>query len=196
MRLSAFLGLLALVCATAVIVRSDAQSPTAPQFTGDNKLVRPKDYREWIYLSSGLGMNYNGPTEGVGQFTNVFVLPAAYRQFLKDGHWPDGTMFVLEERNAESKGSIVRSGHYQSDLAGLAASVKDEKRFNGKWAYFVFEGDETAASEMPQKSCWSCHNSHAAVDNTFVQFYPTLKPLAERFGTYDAKKAEQISTAQ
>ena len=29
-----------------------------PQFTKDNRLTRPADYREWIFLSSGLGMTY------------------------------------------------------------------------------------------------------------------------------------------
>jgi hypothetical protein len=27
------------------------------------------------------------------------------------------------------------------------------------------------------------------VDNTFVQFYPTLKPVAEKHGTYNQAKA-------
>jgi hypothetical protein len=26
--------------------------------------------------------------------------------------------------------------------------------------------------------CYSCHAQHAAVDTTFVQFYPTLLPVA------------------
>jgi hypothetical protein len=34
--------------------------------------------------------------------------------------------------------------------------------------------------------CYSCHEQHAAVDNTFVQFYPTLLPIAESKGTLSA----------
>jgi hypothetical protein len=45
-----------------------------PQYSGD-KLVRPDGYREWIYLSSGLGMNYNASAMGPELFTNVFVAP-------------------------------------------------------------------------------------------------------------------------
>jgi hypothetical protein len=33
--------------------------------------------------------------------------------------------------------------------------------------------------------CWSCHDQHAAVEHTFVQFYPTLKPVAKNLGTYN-----------
>jgi hypothetical protein len=31
--------------------------------------------------------------------------------------------------------------------------------------------------------CYSCHLAHAAVDTTFVQFYPTLLPVAKAKGT-------------
>lgn len=38
---------------------------------------------------------------------------------------------------------------------------------------------------IPVKAhCYSCHASHAAVDTTFVQFYPTLLPLAKEKGTF------------
>jgi aspartate oxidase len=33
---------------------------------------------------------------------------------------------------------------------------------------------------IPQsEACYSCHAAHAAVDTTFVQFYPTLLPIAQ-----------------
>ena len=39
---------------------------------------------------------------------------------------------------------------------------------------------------MPKgNDCWFCHEQHDAVEHTFVQFYPTLKPGAENFGTYN-----------
>lgn len=166
------------------------QETAGPQFTKDNQLVRPSNYREWIYISSGLGMSYtDSSSAGPGSFTNVFVAPAAYREFVATGKWPDQTMFVLEERTASNKGSINRSGHFQGGLEGLAASVKDEKRFPEKWAYFSFGDGAKAASANPKDGCWQCHNSHGAVTNTFVQFYPTLKEVAQKHGTYDEGKA-------
>jgi hypothetical protein len=75
-----------------------------PQFNG-NALIRPADYREWIFLSAGLGMSYRPPAEGATPaFDNVFVNPSAYRSFLKTGTWPDGTVLVLEIRNAQDRG--------------------------------------------------------------------------------------------
>ena len=41
-------------------------------------------------------------------------------------------------------------------------------------------------------SCYGCHGEHTAVENTFVQFYPTLFEVAQKFGTvkptYDPKR--------
>src|SRR5262249_39434324 len=100
--------------------------------------------------------------------------------------WPDKTMFVLENRASESKGSINKAGHFQSDLTGLAVEVKDAGRYAGTWAYFDFGSNTNTASAMtgPEDACWRCHNDNAAVEHTFVQFYPTLKPVALKFGTY------------
>ena len=171
-----------------------ASAPTdAPQYAADGRLVLPRDYRGWIYLSSGLGMEYNAEGKPGSEFTNVFVKPSAYRAFLKTGRWPDRTVFVLEERASATRGSINRSGHYQTGLRSLAASVKDVKRFREKWAYFSFGKDARQARANPPAACFQCHNSHGAVDNTFVQFYPTLKPVAEKHGTYSKSKASAES---
>ena len=66
----------------AVILVAQTTSSDAPQFTPDGQLVLPKDYREWVYLSSGLGMTY-GPAAQADQrnpmFDNVFVTRAAYK---------------------------------------------------------------------------------------------------------------------
>jgi len=35
-------------------------------------------------------------------------------------------------------------------------------------------------------SCYSCHAAHGAVDTTFVQFYPTLLPIATAKETLSA----------
>jgi hypothetical protein len=161
-----------------------AETATPRPIYEGKKLVRPEGYREWVYLSSGLGMSYNPTPGSPDQFTNVFVPQRAYHEFLSGGKWPDKTMFVLEERASESKGSINKSGHFQTDLAGLAVEVKDENRFQDKWAYFSFRGDAKSVEANPKAQCWQCHNDNAAVEHTFVQFYPTLKPVAEKFGTY------------
>ncbi|PWU07373.1 MAG: cytochrome P460 [Terriglobia bacterium] len=148
--------------------------------------MRPQNYREWIYLSSGLGMTY-GPLERPGEpnFDNVFVNPSAYKAFLQSGRWPDKTVFVLEVRASQSKGSINRGGHFQGDVIGIETHVKDEKRFPRKWAFFGFrQGSDTSEPPAAETSnCYTCHEPNGAVDTTFVQFYPTLIPVAKEKST-------------
>jgi hypothetical protein len=171
------------LAATVLVAASSDSTPGHPQYTGANQLLRPADYREWIFLSSGLGMSYS-TQPGHEMFTNVFVPQWAYQDFLKSGKWPNHTIFVVEDRFATSKGSINKLGHYQTDSMGIGVEVKDETRFPDKWAYFSFDEDTKSASANPKAGCWSCHEEHAAVEHSFVQFYPTLKPVAKKFGTY------------
>jgi hypothetical protein len=166
------------------------QAPTEqPRYTGDGQLMRPDNYREWIYLSSGLGMTY-GTVESAAnaqpeRFDNVFVTPPAYRAFLQTGAWPDKTMFALEVRDSATKGSINKGGHYQEGMAALEIHVKDQARFRTRWAFFGFGSAEQTAKPFPQDSaCQVCHAKSGAVDETFVQFYPTLIPGAKAKGTW------------
>jgi cytochrome P460 len=155
-----------------------------PQYTSDNHLLAPSHYRQWMFLSAGLGMSYSPQPTDHQMFTNVFVPQWAYQEFEKSGKWPDKTMFVVEERASETKGSINQTGHFQSDLMGYGAEVKDESRFPDKWVYFNFDVDARSAAVNPKEACFQCHENHAAVEHSFVQFYPTLKPIAKKFGTY------------
>ncbi len=97
------------VCFGALQAAPD-QSSDKPQYTSDNKLLPPKNFREWIFLSSGLGMSYSPQGADHQMFTNVFVPHWAYSEFLKNGKWPDQTMFVVEERSSQTKGSINKAG--------------------------------------------------------------------------------------
>jgi len=154
-----------------------------------NRVVLPADYREWVFLTSSLDLNYNDAVPGASGrpsvLDNVFVNPEAYRSFVQTGTWPDKTVFVKENRIAASAGTISKSGKFQTGIASMELHVKDEARFPGKWAFFVFGGndDKTAAMVPPAADCYSCHAAHGAVETTFVQFYPTLLPLAEARGT-------------
>jgi hypothetical protein len=161
---------------------------SAPQFTADGKLVRPAGYRKWVYVSSGYGMSYSQSPGGMQMFTNVFVSPPAYDSFVANGKWPDKTVFVLEVYGSTSRGSINKHGSYQTDLSGLDVEVKDEARFADKWAYFNFsETARSASADTPSRNdCWKCHEQNAAVEHSFVQFYPELLKIARAKGTIKA----------
>jgi len=174
--------------ATAATEQAPAASAFAPSYTEDGKLRRPDNYREWIYLSTGLDMNYRERPTGMdhSMFDNVFAEPSAWRAFRETGTWPNGTVLVMEVRGASDKGSINKAGHFQTaDLMGMEVHVRDS-RFPGGWAFFVFDNDDTASPLPQEASCYTCHRAHGAVDTTFVQFYPTLLGLAREKHTLSA----------
>lgn len=166
-----------------------------PTYTKEGGLVPPLEYREWVYLTSGLDMSYTPKASGdMSMFDNVFVNPEAYRAFLATGAWPDKTVMLLESRGAESKGSINKSGHFQSGgVMGLEVHLKDESRFPGKWAFFDVVNENKATLIPTSAPCYSCHAEHAAVDTTFVQFYPTLLPIARQKGTLSANYLKDVA---
>jgi hypothetical protein len=149
-------------------------------------LTPPANYRDWVFLSSGVDMSYSEHPAMVDThtFDNVFAPPAAYAAFKRTGVWPDKTVLMLENRGAKSKGSINRLGQFQTgEIMGLEAHVKDTARFKGGWGFFAIHG-ETPARQIPYTAtCYACHEAHGAADTTFVQFYPTLLPVATRLGT-------------
>ena len=193
--------MLPLVAMVAVLISlglQQARQPQAqtnnPRFTADGQLIMPANYREWVWLSSGLGMTYNPPSQGTSTsdpaFDNVFVNPEAYRSFMETGSWPDKTILILEGRSSMSNASINQAGHFQGQQRALEAEVKD----GGKWTFYNFENAGASSNFVPVSSakalqppasdrCHSCHSEHGAVDSTFVQFYPTLFDVAKRKGT-------------
>lgn len=176
---------------TGLLMCSAAVYGQMPELNDANELTFPQDYREWIYLSSGLGMTYGpaapGPLEDP-RFDTVYVNPPAYRKFKETGTWPEGAMFVLEIRYSTSQGSINKGGYYQTDVAAIEATVKD-KRFPGGWGYFEFGGGLTPqrakSAELANRGagCRNCHTANGAVDSTFTQFYPAALEIALAKGT-------------
>jgi hypothetical protein len=162
-------------------------------YTSDGKLKYPTNYREWIFLSSGLDMSYTVTKEkmGAGMFNNVFVNPGAYRGYQQTGHWPEGTVLVLENRGAalgSEHDAFLKGGKVQTtEGMGMEVHVLDSAHAAGDgWAFYGF-GDDKLGKVIPRPaSCYTCHEAHAAVDTTFVQFYPTLLEAAEKHKTVSA----------
>jgi Cytochrome P460 len=176
-----------------------AAPAAGPAYAANGDMLPPTNYREWVYLSTGIDMSYSPKAMAMdhSMFDNVFVNPEAYRSFVATGTWPDKTVLVLEVREARDKGSINHSGHFQGEgIMGMEVHVKDEARFPGKWAFFDFDSPTKSGTLIPEKApCYTCHAQHAAVDTTFVQFYPTLLPIARQKGTLSAEFAKEDAAA-
>jgi hypothetical protein len=179
----------------AAFHRSATPAGSGPEYTGDAQLRFPEHYRDWVYLTTGFDMSYNPAMRmGHDMFDNVFVNPEAYKAFVETGTWPDKTILVLEARGAQSKGSINQQGSYQgTEVMAVEVHVKDEAHFPGKWAFFGFDDGKTAKMIPASADCYTCHAAHAAVDTTFVQFYPTLLPIAKSKGTLSASYVKENS---
>ena len=178
---------LALMGAAATSLAAPAPDDSGqPHYDSAGRLIPPSDYRDWVFLSSGVDMSYSAAPASAGShtFDNVFAPRAAYLAFKRTGVWPDKTVLLLENRGGATKGSINKQGVFQTgEVMGMEAHVKDTARFEGGWAFFAFDGKGPAKQIPYAASCYACHKAHAAADTTFVQFYPTLLPIATKLGT-------------
>lgn len=169
---------------TVLLLAIAALSGQAQQYTKDGQLFLPKDYRHWDFLSSSIAMNY--PEEGPGghvMFGNLFVQPAARKQFENTGTWPDKTILLMELRDVGSDSFLSKDARFQTDIMGYEAHVKDTAR--GGWAFYFIAKDATSGKAFEKNAkCFSCHQNHGAVDTTFVQYYPTLIEPAKKHGSY------------
>ena len=76
---------------------------------------------------------------------------------------------------------------------GTEVHVKDAK-LEGGWGFYEF-GPKSAKVIKRPAGCYECHEGHAAVDTTFVQFYPTLLGLAKTKGTLSGPYLKEMGAA-
>jgi Cytochrome P460 len=186
--------LTAVILLASVALGQDAV-PGKAAYSDDGRMTLPGQYRQWVYLTSGFDMSYSPAARSRHHlFDNLFVNPEAYRGFLATGRWPDGTVLVLELRGAVAKDPTSRQGDYQgADVVGVEVHARDTRRFAGGWGFFSFDGKGPAKLIPQSATCYSCHGMHGAVDTTFVQYYPTLLPIARRKGTLSASYRQETT---
>lgn len=196
-RFGALWGGLFVLCGTGVLAvnagaeqRGMTMSDTADvvEFTDAGELVRPEDYRTWVYVGSPLTPNdMNNGAAAFPEFHNVYIDPGAYEEYKQTGEFRDGTVFVKELVSVGTKSSFSGKGYFQGEYLGVEAMVKNEERYSefpGSWGFFRFT-DEEAAKEGrlgTQKrtapnvaaNCTGCHAA-ADQDRIFTQHYPVLR---------------------
>ncbi len=165
---------------------SGAQAPGVAnyvaEFTSDGALVRPENYREWVYVGTPLTPNdMNNGKAPFPEFHNVYIAPNAWEHYKKTGNFPEGTTMVKELVSVGSKQAVSGAGYFMGDFIGLEATIKSKEHFPdepGNWAYFSF-GHEyplaDTAKAFPSQSCNACHAASAADDFVFTQYYPVLR---------------------
>lgn len=164
-----------------------------PVWEDGDKLVQPKDFREWIFIGAPLTPNgLNNGKANFPEFHNVYVQPAAFKAYRATGKWPEGTMMVKELQlvngTAEfpdgSRYEPSGRGYFPGAVNGLDVAVKDSKRFSesNNWGYFNFNHSAppylASTEAKPIGECAACHIANADEDMVYVSLYkPILDPL-------------------
>ena len=168
------------------------KSPTknddgAAQFNSKNELLRPKKYREWVFVGSSLGLGYNAikkPEKGksvpLGKFKHIYINRLGYNAYRDTGKFPVGTVLILEGVSRGEKTNPQLRGYFSNRFGGMEAAVKTGKRFDDPWTYYSFSQKQAKAKRITKKSCIRCHRKHAKTDHVFTQFYPVLRDLRRR----------------
>jgi hypothetical protein len=152
-RLAAIAGA-AVVAIVSITLFAQLRSVTAANvavFEDSQTLKLPEDYRTWVAVGTASQPPHSG---------QVYMSPAAYREYRRSGTFQEGTVMMVESK--ASDGPVT-----------LEASVKD-RRFNNGWGYFRFEssGGELVkkAQALPaSEGCVACHRDRASNDHVFTQ---------------------------
>jgi hypothetical protein len=151
----------------------------AAMFVGNDNLLCPRSYREWVFVGCSLGTGH-AQNQSSEVYHNVYIDPVAYHEYQRSGKFPDGTVMVLEVLSAETKFDAELKGSYENDLIAVQASVKDSNRFDRGWGFYDFTAGigklKPQAEPLPQAAgCMACHREKAVTDHVFTQFYPALR---------------------
>ncbi|MDG3006490.1 cytochrome P460 family protein [Paludisphaera mucosa] len=177
--------------AAMTYVLAGAAPPDGPaslvEFAQDGKLRKPEGYRRWVYVGTPLTPNeLNGGEAPFPDFHAVYIDPESFAHFEKTGEFRDGAVMIKELVAVGAKEATSGSGYFMGDFIGLEASIKDSKRFQdepGHWGYFSFGHKyplKAEAAKQDAAACNSCHQSSAAKDYVFTQFYPVLRAASPK----------------
>lgn len=167
----------------APVAAQSSRAPQAvmPQYDKTGALLLPEDYRRWVMVGAGLGLDYGDGPADHEMFSHTLMEPTAYRSFIETGKFREGTMLALILQGPGEKVLPARRGRFANDVHGVEMAVKDSAHTPEGWAYYGFGGMGSirhTATAQPKATCFSCHAEHAARDHVFLQFYPLLTEAA------------------
>lgn len=175
---------------------SPIKGMTLPEYDSQGKLLRPTGYEKWVVVGTSIGLSYSDGEKkdpnNPGMFHNVYMQPQAFDHFVRTGEFADQTVFVVTNNPSQptkGKDELNRQGFFATSSTGLEVAVKDSKRFEDVWAYYMFHGKPGSDQLMqkresepafPRADCHECHLEHGQTDNVFTQFYSVLTTARER----------------
>ncbi len=149
----------------------------------DGDLIRPTNYRSWVYVGTPLTPNdMNNGKAAFPEFHNVYIDPVSYKAYKKTGIWREGTILIKELVSVGTKAAVSGNGYFMGEFIGLEATIKSKNHFPhepGNWAYFSFTNPQggtlaETGKAFKTKQCNACHAAGAGDDFVFTQHYPVL----------------------
>lgn len=186
-------GLTAIFFSASQIPLAAQERGYSPQFTAEGQLILPPDeiWRDWPYIGTPLTPNaLNDGEAPFPEFHSVYIDPVSYEYWRRTGEFRDGTVLAKElvtvyDVNAHPDGStnqVSGRGYFMGEFNGFEIAYKSAEHFRdepGNWAYFTFghhaQPYAASAKVMPVDACSACHQTEAAEDFVFTQFYPVLR---------------------
>ena len=167
------------LCCQGLLAQNDLG---VARYSAEGALQRPADLATWVHAGSSLGSDYRSEPFDPAQPGVIGVVqmePSAWRYFVENGRYADGSMFLLSFYAADVNSDPQLQGFVQGELQAQEIHVIDSKRFEDGRAFFMFQdpaqGESTA---LPAgNECVQCHEAEGDYNGTFMQFYPTLRSL-------------------
>lgn len=203
--LSVLLSCLVLLAAGLGSAADDQASPQAtsvpslagmalPEYDAQGDLLRPVGYEKWVVVGTSIGLSYSDGEKkdpnNPGMIHNVYLQPQAFDYFVQTGEFPEQTVFVVTNNPSQptkGKDELNRQGFFAAPTTGLEIAIKDSKRFEDVWGYYMFHDkangekkERESEKVFPRADCHECHLEHGAIDNVFTQFYSVLTHAREQ----------------
>jgi len=168
-------------CTTLLVTSCKQEAVQYYKFVEDGSLIRPLDYRTWIFVGSAATPKSLDSTVLFPDFQNVYMDPDSYKFWRENGYYREGTIFVKELLRTGETISPIGRGFYQGPHYSLSATIKDTLLFPdtpGGWQYFKFTNYEKQLLENTSVAlggaCIACHNNTKAGFGPFTELYPVL----------------------
>lgn len=142
----------------------------------------PADYRDQFeFLGAWSAAADSGP--GAKQIHIVYASPGTKAAFKRTGKFPDGTVLVKEQFEAETAPMTPGIISHAQKLIGWFVLVKDDtNRHPGNalwgdgwgWSHFNADAPAKTTATNYQTDCKGCHIPAQATGFIYLQGYPTL----------------------
>lgn len=152
------------------------------QFNEAGELLRPLDYRSWVFAGSAATPRSNDNNVLFPDLQFVYIDPVSFQFWQENGYFRDGTILVKEIAYVGETSSPVGNGFFTGEYRSLSATVKDSKQFpetKGNWNYFNWTNRQShrlnSTAQPLGDTCASCHKANAPEGDVFFNYLSVLR---------------------